>query len=95
MKRLEIKKITDRRNQDKYETKTLADSTISIKNKELEYKKLLEDQKNQFKHFEVQQTERQNTAKRANDSKLNDMHINEEKYKDQVQADINYEDKNR
>lgn len=40
-KRLEIKSITDKRNQDKHEKKSKADSEIAIKNKEMEHKKIL------------------------------------------------------
>jgi uncharacterized membrane protein YqiK len=51
-KKLDVKVITDKRNQDKHQKKTLEDSTRSIKNKELEFERLQNEIKVAFKNFE-------------------------------------------
>lgn len=52
-KRLAIKMVTDKRNQDKHETKTLEDSARAIVNKELQLEKLKQDNSIAFRRFEI------------------------------------------
>lgn len=53
-KQLEVRVITDKRNQDKHEQKTLEDSTRNIRNKELELEKAIKDNRNAFAKYEIQ-----------------------------------------
>lgn len=54
-KALAIKVITDKRNQDKHQQKTLEDSSRKIKNKDLEFEKLQQEIKIAYKEFEMAQ----------------------------------------
>lgn len=94
-KNLEVRIITDKRNQDKHEQKTLEDSKRAIKNKELEFAKLKEENKNAMIKFEVAQRDRLEQSKRANAKSIEEMEMRFEKEKQQNGLNMSEIDKQR
>jgi hypothetical protein len=94
-KRLEVKMITDKRNQDKHEKKTLEDSDRAIKNKELEHQKVIQDIKIQFKNFNNSQNEHLENQKRSNAKQITQMLNNFDRDKAQNKLTLSEHKKQR
>jgi len=94
-KKLQVKIITDKRNQDKHEKKTLEDSARSIRNKELEFDRVKQDIKISFKNFENSQNEYLAQKKRENAKSIKQMLTSFDKERASNQLTLTEKEKQR